>query len=323
MIEQAIKIVNNEICVALQFFIHKDCSFTQRELLLDAIAEKYHAGMKLKFYAPDGENLKHSGFYDFLELILSMIGISEQDLIIESHLPIKNNYTHKKLVLGIFVTTGKFIPDFEKNLELAKFVGASFGRFTVPRLRLAYLIDKTFADDNFLVFQPNKDFVSTSLRHVESIYTEEIKWVLSKSYQTDLTSNHINGNLKWQESCENYPNIWNRYNIEIISETDALSTGWYTEKTARCLATGKPFVLFSGPGSLLKLKEMGFYTFDSVIDESYDEIQNLNMRIKYLINSLRSLYNSPDRQEKIKKMYDIAYKNIAIYRTFCQNQREQ
>jgi len=50
--------------------------------------------------------------------------------------------------------------------------------------------------------------------------------------------------------------------------------GWFffTEKTMKALLAQRLFVMFSTQDFLLDLKKLGFETFDSVIDESYDSI---------------------------------------------------
>jgi hypothetical protein len=44
-----------------------------------------------------------------------------------------------------------------------------------------------------------------------------------------------------------------------------------TEKILKPLVNFHPLVLFGNPGSLQRVKEYGFVTFDDVVDESYDE----------------------------------------------------
>ena len=121
------------------------------------------------------------------------------------------------------------------------------------------------------------------------------------------------GTIGWGNSYDNYINICNQYQIEIISETDAMSDYWFTEKTARCLAIGKPFVLVSGTNSLSRLHSMGFITFSEIIDETYDTATTPTFRINQIITSLKSLYLNPNKTELVKKMYQIAEKNKAIY----------
>jgi hypothetical protein len=145
----------------------------------------------------------------------------------------------------------------------------------------------------------------------------------AKTFDTDLQSPSVSGTIDWVASCKSYPNVWNKYQIEIVSETDALSDFWFTEKTAKCLSTGKPFVLVAGRGSLARLKSMGFYTFSDIIDEEYDNELTPTRRINRLINSLKVLYNDPNKYEKVQNLYQIAQKNIEAYVEYSNTQSEQ
>jgi hypothetical protein len=126
------------------------------------------------------------------------------------------------------------------------------------------------------------------------------------------------GMIDWTESCTYYDRVCNQYQIEVVSETDSIGSHWFTEKTANCLATGKPFVLVSGQGSLQQLRDWGFKTFDSVIDESYDLAKNPYDRIRRLTQSLNNLYTSSDKGHSIRELYRIASQNIEIYKQFCE-----
>jgi hypothetical protein len=59
---------------------------------------------------------------------------------------------------------------------------------------------------------------------------------------------------------------------------------WHlTEKSLRPIACGKPFVLMATPGSLQYLRQYGFKTFDGLIDETYDSIQNPKQRLQAVL----------------------------------------
>jgi hypothetical protein len=65
--------------------------------------------------------------------------------------------------------------------------------------------------------------------------------------------------------------IYNRCRYSIICET--LGTGdcfFLSEKTAKALYAGRVFLMFSNCNFLAGLRNLGFETFGSVIDESYD-----------------------------------------------------
>lgn len=64
-------------------------------------------------------------------------------------------------------------------------------------------------------------------------------------------------------------NIFNQVWFSILTETNP-NTSFVTEKTAKVLAAGRVFVVFGSHGFLKAIKKLGFQTFESVIDESYD-----------------------------------------------------
>lgn len=59
-----------------------------------------------------------------------------------------------------------------------------------------------------------------------------------------------------------------------------------TEKIFKPIASKQPFMLLAAPGNLAYLKNYGFKTFDSVIDESYDNIQDNDLRIEAVVSQL-------------------------------------
>ena len=73
---------------------------------------------------------------------------------------------------------------------------------------------------------------------------------------------------------------YNDYFLEIVVETDCITTEWITEKTIKNLYIGKPFIVMGGAGILAKLKSFGFKTFSPWIDESYDDITNNYLRLE-------------------------------------------
>jgi hypothetical protein len=80
-----------------------------------------------------------------------------------------------------------------------------------------------------------------------------------------------------------------------------------TEKTLRPIACGHPFILASTPGSLQYLRNYGFRTFDGIIDESYDLVQDPVDRLVAITTAMTEITKwSPEQQqinrEKIKKI---------------------
>jgi hypothetical protein len=70
-----------------------------------------------------------------------------------------------------------------------------------------------------------------------------------------------------------------------------------TEKIFKPIVSKQPFMLLAAPGNLAYLKSYGFKTFDSVIDESYDTIQDNDARIDAVTKQLAWYCNLSDREK--------------------------
>jgi hypothetical protein len=78
--------------------------------------------------------------------------------------------------------------------------------------------------------------------------------------------------------------------FNLVLESDFnFDTHYTTEKVIRPLMLGMPFVLASTPGHLSRLRDMGFKTYSSLWDESYDlEILN-TQRLRQVFDLVQSL----------------------------------
>lgn len=92
--------------------------------------------------------------------------------------------------------------------------------------------------------------------------------------------------------------VYNDTAYSIVAETDHDNTlSFYSEKTAKAFIARRLFVAFTGYKFLHNLKQLGFQTFDSVIDESYDLIKHDATRYEAAFEQVRWLCGQP--QEKI------------------------
>jgi len=70
-------------------------------------------------------------------------------------------------------------------------------------------------------------------------------------------------------------NIYNKTNFSVVAETNTSNNFVFlTEKTAKCLVAQRLFVILGNRYSLRFLHELGFKTFDCIIDEDYDNQSN-------------------------------------------------
>ena len=73
-------------------------------------------------------------------------------------------------------------------------------------------------------------------------------------------------------------NIYNQSWFSLVVESRPNNNALITEKLAKPLVAGRIFVLFGAQHHLRDLRRLGYQTFDPVIDESYDEIEDCETR---------------------------------------------
>jgi len=67
---------------------------------------------------------------------------------------------------------------------------------------------------------------------------------------------------------------YHKFDIELVCESYTLGQTFFpTEKTARPIAGTRPWIIYAAPGYIQQLKRMGFRSFNSVWDESYDQLE--------------------------------------------------
>jgi hypothetical protein len=80
--------------------------------------------------------------------------------------------------------------------------------------------------------------------------------------------------------------------IHVINETwfsdDSL---FMSEKTFKPIIAMQPFILVSTPGLLNELKNMGYYTFPELFDESYDDITDPIKRLDFIVKEIHKVYS--------------------------------
>jgi hypothetical protein len=77
--------------------------------------------------------------------------------------------------------------------------------------------------------------------------------------------------------------------LETHFDADGSSGSFLTEKTFKCLKHGHPFVLFAPVGSLQALRDMGYRTFDTVIDPTYDTVEDNTLRYLSVMRTIQQL----------------------------------
>ena len=107
-------------------------------------------------------------------------------------------------------------------------------------------------------------------------------------------------------------NVYNNTAYSVIAETcwqDYFT--FYTEKTAKPIIAKRLFIAFAGQNYLSNLRKLGFLTFDSIVDESYDTEADPLIRWGKAWNELRRLSDHP-QEEILQKIQPIVEHNFKV-----------
>lgn len=106
--------------------------------------------------------------------------------------------------------------------------------------------------------------------------------------------------------------IYNRTAYSIVAETGTDNRySFFTEKTAKPIIAQRLFVVFSGHKFLQNLHNLGYQTFENVIDESYDLIYNDYERWSAAFEQVRQLCQM-DQQAVFEKIAPVVEHNYKL-----------
>jgi hypothetical protein len=89
-------------------------------------------------------------------------------------------------------------------------------------------------------------------------------------------------------------NIYNQTAYSVITETDYLNYfTLFSEKTVKPIIAKRLFIMFAGKNYLKNLRAMGFQTFDGIIDETYDTVDDPCVRWALAFNQMIWLAEQP------------------------------
>ena len=106
--------------------------------------------------------------------------------------------------------------------------------------------------------------------------------------------------------------------LEVVNETvfDSTSNLFITEKTFRAIAVGHIFLICGQPKLLEHLKHWGFYTFDDLFDESYDNLCSFSQRWAIIKKNLQLWIGLSDLEKQSyyrKSFYKLVHNQNLLY----------
>jgi hypothetical protein len=130
------------------------------------------------------------------------------------------------------------------------------------------------------LYDPCSDLSNESKKHIfENLYKKAFPLILDSGIDYNSASADI---ISEEFACGA---LWH-----IVTETVFYDQKLHlTEKIFKPIVVQRPFILVAAPGNLKYLKSYGFRTFDRWIDESYDEIEDNNLRLEKIVYEIEKL----------------------------------
>jgi hypothetical protein len=304
------------IIINFDHVFDRDCVLRGTDQLIYQ-AHKVGHGKRFIFLSEDGSLLKLSGALEIINNIINCFGLTTETcaVISREELHIDNATTINFDSIPYWCATlYKTIKDIEiSSTGFTKKFAAWYHRGTFFRLIIARYLQQNYINDSFVSYQEAGVLID---RNLTRYFEDEINWA---SQYTPIVYDQL-----FPLRVYNFDMIvgstrkpYSQYFLEIVCETDILSTSWITEKTIKNLYIGKPFIVFSGPDTLSKLKHNGFLTFSPWIDESYDSIYNTYDRLEAIKREIDRIAAMPYEQinQMHQEMMPIYYHNREIYLT--------
>ena len=121
--------------------------------------------------------------------------------------------------------------------------------------------------------------------------------------------------------------LYNETYFSVITETNFFTKDYnfsgvfFSEKIFKCIANSHPMIVVAPPGTLYKLKELGYKTFAPLINEQYDNETDDSKRLMMIADEIERLSSLPNAElydflRKAKKICDYNYKFLMSRQVF-------
>jgi hypothetical protein len=119
--------------------------------------------------------------------------------------------------------------------------------------------------------------------------TDSVKQLVAQSPISCDTLDPVEQNSHWTLIAEHFDDSYLHIVLETLYDAEQSGGAFLTEKTFKPIRHAQPFLIFGTAHSLTTLRNLGYKTFDDVIDNSYDLEQDNTERFKKTVNALEKL----------------------------------
>ena len=224
-----------------------------------------------------------------------------------------------------------FTVDKKIKYKTSMFVGGS----RWPRLSLGSYLYERYKDDSMISYWQNlKDKNQPCYLYLDDLFKHHMIKGMDHEFfdrvndfvqalplhldPSDREKNNNGGYIDFTEAYDLAPK-YNQVFCDIVCETvHNGQTFAFTEKIARCWMTKTPFLVFGPKNYLGNLRKLGFRTFTSFWDESYDTYENVT-RIMLMQKQIDQIHHMDHGQieetYQCSEMQDILGNNYEVFRS--------
>ena len=309
----AIKEIDDIIIVNFDCLYDRTCTIRAVDQLI-YLLHKQGKNKRFLFISEDGANINLTSARYIIENIRDCFNLDQTSCAVACREDLN--------ISGVTVINSPSIPywcrvlyPYIKNISIPqesfnKKFAVWFHRGSFYRLEIAKHLYENYKDTSYISYQESGMIVDQNL---SSYFTTNL-WAKNNTpivYDQLFPNRVFDFNLIVGENRKPY----NDYFLEIVAETDILTTDWITEKTVKNLYIGKPFILMGGHNSLEKIRSFGFRTFSPWINETYDREPNIYLRLEAIKQEIDRLgrMNLTDLSKMYLEMMPIFQHNRTEY----------
>ena len=254
----------------------------------------------------EGQSFEELGLYELLDSICDEFNIPKDVVSLtndnwnEKHDQYDIQQSPFNFPLTWFNRENKSLVGYEGN----KFYGLFIGRLNEPRIkaliqsRRRAIPSLASCNGDFLPYLENikHKLIATSYCTVQEFHDSVKKHSdIGLVMKPPITPPHNSYGSHWAE-------VYKSIAIEIVLETTDWPGSFHlTEKTLRPIYYKRPFIIVGSRGFMQKLRDIGFKTFDGIIDNHYE---NFEYCVEHAFKSLDLTYANNQYGHNPKKLLE-------------------
>lgn len=267
--EKVINDIKNKKCKILVLFVN-ECLLYRDKQFIDSIFSAWIT----KYDLPKQSIVVCSGAYDF-------------------------DIGNKEYVSHVFFACWECsMKNFYNKNTYRMMKSAIFTNMIRNKLFLCYNRRPHIHRQEFVYSLYKNDLLQYGLVSLNSPQKKSMKIKHIPKYLSDmLPMTFDNTDLQQNQAMTLLPKDYLNTYLSVITETLADNDVFPSEKIFKPILMLHPFIVVSSKHYLKMMKELGYQTFSPWFDESYDEVDNLAIRIRIITDEIQRLSELKDQQK--------------------------